>query len=178
MALRSAAAAAQNGGGICKRIVRKIGDDILPLEALYSLKPSKPPANKGLAAAGDSGGEMTKSANRSMFPGRHVQFRRNNNGPNRPWKPNLKLKRMFTYIHGAEIQPKVTIHTVKSVERMGGISKSTVMTPYYKSETQMGLMWKGKIESKWVEFWNKEAGYFSPEEEAKIAKVLQVIKQP
>lgn len=90
----------------------------------------------------------------------------------------MKLKRLFSYIHGCDIQPKVTIHTIKTADRVGGISKTILQTPYYKSETQMGLLWKAKVDGKWMEFWNKEVGFFLPEEEAKIAQVLPFLDLP
>lgn len=61
---------------------------------------------------------------------------------------------------------------------MLGIDRSFVKTPYYKSETPMGLLWKGKLNNKWVEFWNKEVGYFTPEEEAKIARAVDALNLP
>lgn len=70
MASRSAVSSSSAGGIVCKRIVRKVGGDFLPVEALDALK--TPLVAK---SGSEARSEASKNANRDMSVKEHVQFR-------------------------------------------------------------------------------------------------------
>ncbi|KAL0924022.1 hypothetical protein M5K25_004823 [Dendrobium thyrsiflorum] len=94
----------------------------------------------------------------------------------RTWKPNVQQKRLFSYIHDRHIRVKVTTHALRCIDKAGGIDEYLLRTPYHKMDTELGILWKAKVEKMYEEFSNMEVGFFSPEEEAKIAKGFEEYK--
>ncbi|XP_078438052.1 ribosomal L28 family [Wolffia australiana] len=112
-------------------------------------------------------------ANRGIFAGRHIQFgnRVSEDGGNktrRTWKPNVQEKRLFSYALDRHIRVKVTTHALRCIDKAGGIDEYLLNTPYHKMDTELGLLWKAKMEKLYQELGQAEAFFFSPEEEAKI----------
>ncbi|MQL75542.1 hypothetical protein Taro_007897 [Colocasia esculenta] len=86
----------------------------------------------------------------------------------RSWKPNVQEKRLFSYILDRHIRVKVTTHALRCIDKAGGIDEYLLKTPYNKMDTEMGLLWKAKIEKMYEELGKMEVCFFSPEQEAKI----------
>lgn len=82
----------------------------------------------------------------------------------------MQHKRLFSYIHDRHIRVKVTTHALRCIDKAGGIDEYLLKTPYRKMDSELGVLWKAKIEKMYEEFSNMEIGLFSPEEETKIAK--------
>ncbi|OAY77043.1 54S ribosomal protein L24, mitochondrial [Ananas comosus] len=156
---------------IYKKIVRRVGgEEALPREVMESVKKMLP-NNKVVMGR----------AKRGIFAGRHIQFGNKvsedgGNKSRRTWKPNVQEKRLFSYIHDRHIRVKVTTHALRCIDKAGGIDEYLLKTPYDKMETEMGLVWKAKIERMYAELGNMEVGFFSPEEEAKIEKGFEEAK--
>lgn len=88
----------------------------------------------------------------------------------------MQDKRLFSYIHDRHIRVKVTTHALRCIDKAGGIDEYLLKTPYHKMDTELGLIWKAKIEKMYAELSNMEVGFFSPEEEAKIEKGFEELK--
>jgi ribosomal protein L28 len=86
----------------------------------------------------------------------------------RSWKPNVQEKRLFSYIHDRHIRVKVTTHALGCIDKARGIDEYLLETPYNKMDTEMGIVWKAKIEKMYSELAGMEVGFFPPEEESKI----------
>ncbi|CAA7407374.1 unnamed protein product [Spirodela intermedia] len=86
----------------------------------------------------------------------------------RTWKPNVQEKRLFSYALDRHIRVKVTTHALRCIDKAGGIDEYLLKTPYQRMDTEMGLLWKAKIEKLYQELGQAEAFFFSPEEEARI----------
>ncbi|KAG0480258.1 hypothetical protein HPP92_011116 [Vanilla planifolia] len=146
-----------------KKIVRKVGKDV-PAELMETVKKCLP-NNKIVMGR----------AKRGIFAGRHIQFGNKisedgGNKSRRSWKPNVQNKRLFSYIHDRHIRVKVTTHALRCIDKAGGIDEYLLNTPYHKMGTELGILWKAKVEKMYEELGNMEVGFFSQEEEAKIAK--------
>lgn len=120
-------------------------------------------------------------AKRGLFAGRHIQFgnRVSEDGGNktrRTWKPNVQDKRLFSYILDRHVRVKVTTHALRCIDKAGGIDEYLLKTPYRKMDTEMGILWKAKIEKLYEELGNKEVVFFSPEDEAKFEQDFKDLK--
>ncbi|KAL8130271.1 hypothetical protein V2J09_019426 [Rumex salicifolius] len=112
-------------------------------------------------------------AKRGLFAGRHIQFGNQisedgGNKSKRSWKPNVQDKRLFSYILDRHIRVKVSTHALRCIDKAGGIDEYLLKTPYQKMDTEMGLLWKAKIEKLYEELGGKDVVFFSQEDEAKI----------
>ncbi|RRT83619.1 hypothetical protein B296_00002477 [Ensete ventricosum] len=135
------------GREIYKKIARKVGGSVPP-EVMDSVK-KLVPNNKIVMGR----------AKRGIFAGRHIQFgnKVSEDGGN-------------NYIHDRHIRIKVTTHALRCIDKAGGIDEYLLKTPYHKMGTELGLVWKARIEKMYEELGKMEVGFFSPEEEAKIEK--------
>lgn len=120
-------------------------------------------------------------AKRGLFAGRHIQFgnRVSEDGGNktrRTWKPNVQEKRLFSYILDRHVRVKVTTHALRCIDKAGGIDEYLLKTPYRKMDTEMGILWKAKIEKLYEELGNKEVVFFSAEDEAKFEQDFKNLK--
>lgn len=86
----------------------------------------------------------------------------------RTWKPNVQEKRLFSYALDRHIRVKVTTHALRCIDKAGGVDEYLLKTPYHRMDTEMGLLWKAKIEKLYEELGQAEVFFFSPEEEARI----------
>lgn len=94
----------------------------------------------------------------------------------RTWKPNVQQKRLFSYVLDRHIRVKVTMHALRTIDKFGGIDEYLLRTPYRKMDTEMGLLWKAKIERLYEELGSTEALFFSPEDEAKLSDEFKKMK--
>ncbi|XP_057550287.1 54S ribosomal protein L24, mitochondrial [Amaranthus tricolor] len=145
-----------------KRVLKKVGEDNIAKGVKESLKKSLP-NNKVIMGR----------AKRGLFAGRHIQFGNQisedgGNKTRRNWKPNVQEKRLFSYILDRHIRVHVTTHALRCIDKAGGIDEYLLKTPYHKMDTEMGLLWKAKIEKMYEELGKKDVSFFSPEEEAKF----------
>nr|XP_043610489.1 54S ribosomal protein L24, mitochondrial-like [Erigeron canadensis] len=114
-------------------------------------------------------------AHRGIFAGRHIQFgnqvsEKGGNKTRRSWKPNVQEKRLFSYVLDRHIRVKVTTHALRCIDKAGGIDEYLLKTPYKKMDTEMGLLWKSKIEKMYEELGNMEVVFFPQEQETKLAE--------
>ena len=86
----------------------------------------------------------------------------------RTWKPNVQEKRLFSYVLDRHIRVEVTTHTLRCLDKAGGIDEYLLKTPYHKMDTEMGLYWKSRIEKMYEELGKREVVFFSPEDEAQV----------
>ncbi|XP_004307076.1 PREDICTED: 54S ribosomal protein L24, mitochondrial-like [Fragaria vesca subsp. vesca] len=121
-------------------------------------------------------------AQRGIFAGRHIQFGNNvsedgGNKTRRHWKPNVQEKRLFSYILDRQIQVKVTTHALRCIDKAGGIDEYFLKTPYQKMDTEMGLVWKAKIEKLYEEV-GQTGGYafLQPKDESKVEQEFKELK--
>ncbi|CAL9080603.1 unnamed protein product [Musa acuminata var. zebrina] len=153
---------------IYNKIARKVGGSVPP-DVMDSVKKLVP--NNKLVMG---------RAKRGIFAGRHIQFGNKvsedgGNKSRRTWKPNVQEKRLFSYIHDRHIRVKVTTHALRCIDKAGGIDEYLLKTPYHKMGTELGLVWKARIEKMYEQLGKMEVGFFSPEEEAKIEKGFEEI---
>lgn len=94
----------------------------------------------------------------------------------RTWKPNVQEKRLFSYILDRHVRVKVTTHALRCIDKAGGIDEYLLKTPYHKMDTEMGILWKAKIEKLYEELGNKEVVFFSPEDEVKFEQEFEDLK--
>ncbi|KDP38164.1 hypothetical protein JCGZ_04807 [Jatropha curcas] len=158
------------GKEIMKKVLKKVGENNLTSGVKESLKKSIP----------DSKVVMGR-AKRGLFAGRHIQFgnRVSEDGGNksrRTWKPNVQEKRLFSYILDRHIKVKVTTHALRCIDKAGGIDEYLLKTPYQKMDTEMGLLWKAKIEKLYENLGKMEVAFFSPEDEAKFEQRFKDLK--
>ncbi|PKA63604.1 hypothetical protein AXF42_Ash005499 [Apostasia shenzhenica] len=152
-----------------KKLARKVGKDV-PAEVMETVRKCLP--NRKIVMG---------RAKRGIYAGRHIQFGNQisedgGNKTRRTWKPNVQEKRLFSYIHDRHIRVKVTTHALRCIDKAGGIDEYLLKTPYHKMDTELGILWKAKIEKMYEELGNMEVGFFSLEEEAKIAKGFEEYK--
>ncbi|OAY25345.1 54S ribosomal protein L24, mitochondrial [Manihot esculenta] len=161
---------AYRGKEMMKKVLKKVGENNLTPGVKESLKKSIP----------DSKVVMGR-AKRGLFAGRHIQFgnRISEDGGNktrRTWKPNVQEKRLFSYILDRHIRVKVTTHALRCIDKAGGIDEYLLKTPFQKMDTEMGLLWKAKIEKMYEELGKMEVAFFSPEDEAKFEQGFKDLK--
>ncbi|WOL12996.1 hypothetical protein Cni_G21765 [Canna indica] len=154
---------------IYNKIARKVGDS-LPPEAMESMKKLLPNSKVVMGRA-----------KRGIFAGRHIQFGNKvsedgGNKSRRTWKPNVQEKRLFSYVYDRHIRVKVTTHALRCIDKAGGIDEYLLKTPYHKMDTELGLVWKARIEKMYAELGKMEVAFFSPEDEAKIEKEFEEVK--
>ncbi|XP_021595127.1 54S ribosomal protein L24, mitochondrial [Manihot esculenta] len=92
------------------------------------------------------------------------------------WKPNVQEKRLFSYILDRYIRVKFTPYALRCISKAGGIDEYLLKTPYKKMETELGLVWKSKIEKMYEELGKVEVAFFSPEGEAKFEQSFKDLK--
>lgn len=153
-----------------KKILKKVGEDNIAPGVKVALKKSIP----------DSKVVMGR-AKRGLFAGRHIQFGNQvsedgGNKTRRTWKPNVQEKRLFSYILDRHIRVHVTTHALRCIDKAGGIDEYLLKTPYHKMDTELGLLWKAKIEKMYEELGKKEVAFFSPEDEAKFEQGFKDLK--
>ncbi|XP_066400153.1 large ribosomal subunit protein bL28m-like [Miscanthus floridulus] len=154
-----------------KKVVRRVGvEGKLPAELMKSVKDMLPDSNVVMGRA-----------KRGIFAGRHIRFGNKvsedgGNKSRRSWKPNVQEKRLFSYIHDRHIRVKVTTHALRCIDKAGGIDEYLLKTPYNKMDTEMGIVWKAKIEKMYSDLAEMEVGFFPPEEEAKIKEGFDEVR--
>ena len=94
----------------------------------------------------------------------------------RTWKPNVQEKRLFSYVLDRHIRVEVTTHTLRCLDKAGGIDEYLLKTPYHKMGTEMGLYWKSRIEKMYEELGKREVVFFSPEDEARFEQRFKDLK--
>ena len=94
----------------------------------------------------------------------------------RTWKPNVQEKRLFSYVLDRHIRVEVTTHTLRCLDKAGGIDEYLLKTPYHKMGTEMGLYWKSRIETMYEELGKREVVFFSPEDEARFEQRFKDLK--
>ncbi|KAG9456038.1 hypothetical protein H6P81_000546 [Aristolochia fimbriata] len=152
------------------KIVRKMGPDELTPQGKETLKKCLPNSKV-----------VMSRAKRGIYAGRHIQFGNKvsedgGNKSRRTWKPNVQEKRLFSYIHDRHIRVKVTTHALRCIDKAGGIDEYLLQTPYHKMDSELGLMWKARIEKMYETLSNTEVAFFSPEEEAKLEEEFKQLK--
>lgn len=140
---------------IYKKIVQKVGEEWMSPEMKKTLK-KKLPDNKIVMSRADRG----------IFAGKHIQFGNQisedgGNKSRRNWKPNVQEKRLFSYIYNRFIKIKVTTHALRCIDKAGGIDEYLLKTPYNKMDSEMGVLWKAKMEKRYVEVDKIEGGILS-----------------
>ncbi|KAJ8753003.1 hypothetical protein K2173_008738 [Erythroxylum novogranatense] len=133
------------GKEIMKKILKKVGQNGLAPGVEKSLKNHLPNSKV-----------IMGRAKRGIYAGRHIQYgnRVSEDGGNKTrrfWKPNVQEKRLFSYILDRHIRVKVTTHALRCIDKAGGIDEYLLKTPYSKMDTEMGLVWKAKIEKLYEE---------------------------
>ncbi|KNA09752.1 hypothetical protein SOVF_150830 [Spinacia oleracea] len=153
-----------------KKILKKVGEDNITRGVKEALTKNIP-----------NNEVVMGRAKRGLFAGRHIQFGNQvsedgGNKSRRTWKPNVQEKRLFSYILDRHIRVHVTTHALRCIDKAGGIDEYLLKTPYHKMDTEMGLLWKAKIEKMYEELGNKEISFFSPEDEAKFEQSFKEMK--
>lgn len=88
----------------------------------------------------------------------------------------MQEKRLFSYILDRQIRVKVTTHALRCIDKAGGIDEYFLKTPYHKMDTEMGLVWKAKIEKLYEEV-GQTGGFAFLQPKAEEAKVEQEFKE-
>lgn len=145
-----------------KKVLKKVGDKNMTPRAKESIEKWLPKSKVVMGRA-----------KRGLFAGKHIQFGNSvsedgGNRTRRTWKPNVQDKRLFSYILDRHIRIKVTTHALRCIDKAGGIDEYLLKTPYQKMDTEIGVLWKSKIEKLYEELGKKEVVFFSPEDEAKF----------
>ncbi|OMO90616.1 Ribosomal protein L28 [Corchorus olitorius] len=158
------------GKEMMKKMIKKVGENKLAPGVKEQLKKCIP----------DSKVVMNR-AKRGLYAGRHIQFgnRISEDGGNKSrrfWKPNVQDKRLFSYILDRHIRVKVTIHALRCIDKAGGIDEYLLKTPYHKMDTEMGLLWKAKMEKMYEDLGKMEVVFFTPEDEAKFEQQFKDMK--
>ncbi|KAL9265771.1 Large ribosomal subunit protein bL28m-like protein [Drosera capensis] len=149
-----------------KKILKRVGGDDNLIPGLKETLKKYVPDNK----------IVMDRAKRGLFAGRHIQFgnRVSEDGGNktrRSWKPNVQDKRLFSYILDRHIRVKVTTHALRCIDKAGGIDEYLLKTPYQKMDTELGLIWKAKIEKMY-----EERGKMDVEDEAQLDQGFNDLK--
>lgn len=153
-----------------KKILKKVGEDNITPGLKKALEKNIPDEKVVMGRA-----------KRGLFAGRHIQFgnRVSEDGGNktrRTWKPNVQDKRLFSYVLDRHIRVKVTTHAIRCIDKAGGIDEYLLKTPYHKMDTEMGILWKAKIEKLYQELGKRDVVLFSPETEAKFEEGFKELK--
>ncbi|CAN1138360.1 54S ribosomal protein L24, mitochondrial [Linum perenne] len=158
------------GREMMNKVLRKVGGKNLSPAVKEALKKSIPDKKVVMGRA-----------QRGLFAGKHIQFGNQisedgGNKTRRNWKPNVQEKRLFSYILDRHIRVKVTTHTIRCIDKAGGIDEYLLKTPYQKMDTEMGLFWKSKIEKSYEDLGKSDVVFFSPEDEEKFAESFKDLK--
>ncbi|OMO86121.1 Ribosomal protein L28 [Corchorus capsularis] len=158
------------GKEMMKKMIKKVGENKLAPGVKEQLKKYIP----------DSKVVMGR-AKRGLYAGRHIQFgnRISEDGGNKSrrfWKPNVQDKRLFSYILDRHIRVKVTTHALRCIDKAGGIDEYLLKTPYHKMDTEMGLLWKAKMEKMYEDLGKMEVVFFTLEDEAKFEQQFKDMK--
>ncbi|XP_047170411.1 54S ribosomal protein L24, mitochondrial-like [Vigna umbellata] len=158
------------GKEMMKKIQKTVGENGLSQRDKKTLEKSVPRSKV-----------VMNRAKRGLFAGRHIQFGNSvsedgGNKTRRTWKPNVQEKRLFSYILDRHVRVKVTTHAIRCIDKAGGIDEYLLKTPYHKMDTEMGILWKAKIEKLYEELGQKEVVFFSPEAEAKFEQDFKDLK--
>ncbi|XP_057449029.1 54S ribosomal protein L24, mitochondrial-like [Lotus japonicus] len=158
------------GKEMMKKVLKKVGEKNLTPKAKESLQKCIPKTKIVMGRA-----------KRGLFAGRHIQFGNTvsedgGNKTRRNWKPNVQDKRLFSYILDRHIRAKVTTHALRCIDKAGGIDEYLLKTPYHKMDTEIGVLWKAKIEKLYEELGKKEVVFFSPEDEANFEQSFKDLK--
>ncbi|KAG4386941.1 hypothetical protein AAZX31_11G144600 [Glycine max] len=158
------------GKEMLKKVLKTVGENGLSRREKESLERCLPRSKI-----------VMNRAKRGLFAGKHIQFgnRVSEDGGNksrRTWKPNVQEKRLFSYILDRHVRVKITTHALRCIDKAGGIDEYLMKTPYHKMDTEMGILWKAKIEKLYEELGNKEVVFFSPEDEAKFEQEFNDLK--
>ncbi|KAH9619689.1 hypothetical protein KSS87_015758 [Heliosperma pusillum] len=153
-----------------KKILKKVGEENITKGVKDALKKNIP-NNKVVMGR----------AQRGLFAGRHIQYGNQvsedgGNKSRRCWKPNVQNSRLFSYILDRHIRVKVTTHALRCIDKAGGIDEYLLKTPYHKMDTEMGILWKAKIEKMYEELGQREVSFISPEDESKFVQSFQELK--
>ncbi|KAK9068403.1 hypothetical protein SSX86_012516 [Deinandra increscens subsp. villosa] len=154
-----------------KKIMKKIGGD----------KNLDPGVKESLKKCLPDSKVVMSRAHRGIYAGRHIQFgnqvsEKGGNKTRRNWKPNVQEKRLFSYILDRHIRVKVTTHALRCIDKAGGIDEYLLKTPYRKMDTEMGILWKSKMEKMYEELGNMEVVFFPQEEEDKLANEFKEMR--
>ncbi|KAI7743632.1 hypothetical protein M8C21_012054 [Ambrosia artemisiifolia] len=154
-----------------KKIMKKIGGE----------KNMGPGVKESLKKSLPDSKVVMGRAHRGIYAGRHIQYgnqvsEKGGNKTRRNWKPNVQDKRLFSYILDRHIRVKVTTHALRCIDKAGGIDEYLLKTPYKKMDTEMGLLWKSKIEKMYQELGNMEVLFFPQEEENKLAEEFKEMR--
>lgn len=152
------------------KILKKVGENNLAPGVKESLQKCIPKSKV-----------VMNRAKRGLFAGRHIQFGNQvsedgGNKSRRTWSPNVQDKRLFSYILDRHIRVKVTTHALRCIDKAGGIDEYLLKTPYHKMDTEMGLLWKAKIEKLYEELGQMEVAFFTPEDEAMLEEEFKQVK--
>ncbi|XP_057454292.1 54S ribosomal protein L24, mitochondrial-like [Lotus japonicus] len=158
------------GKEMMKKVLKKVGEKNLSPKSKESLQKCIPKTKIVMGRA-----------KRGLFAGRHIQFGNTvsedgGNKTRRNWKPNVQDKRLFSYILDRHIRAKVTTHALRCIDKAGGIDEYLLKTPYHKMDTEIGVLWKAKIEKLYEELGKKEVVFFSPEDEANFEQSFKDLK--
>ncbi|BAT97944.1 hypothetical protein VIGAN_09153600 [Vigna angularis var. angularis] len=158
------------GKEMMKKILKTVGENGLSQRDKETLEKCMPRSKV-----------VMNRAKRGLFAGRHIQFGNSvsedgGNKTRRTWKPNVQEKRLFSYILDRHVRVKVTTHAIRCIDKAGGIDEYLLKTPYHKMDTEMGILWKAKIEKLYEELGQKEVVFFSPEAEAKFEQDFKDLK--
>ncbi|CAI5517976.1 unnamed protein product [Closterium sp. Naga37s-1] len=64
----------------------------------------------------------------------------------RMWKPNVQYKRLYSFALDKFIQFRVTTYALRCIDKVGGIDEYLLHTPEKKLNSDVGLVWKGRIQ--------------------------------
>ncbi|XP_008219945.1 PREDICTED: 39S ribosomal protein L28, mitochondrial [Prunus mume] len=148
-----------------------MGDKTLPPRLREELKKQGVPNSKIIMGR----------AKRGIYAGRHIQFGNQisedgGNKSRRTWKPNVQEKRLFSYILDRHIRVKVSTHALRCIDKAGGIDEYFLKTPYQRMDTEMGLVWKAKIEKLYEEVGQTPVALIKPEAEANLEQKFKQLK--
>ncbi|XP_002961246.2 uncharacterized protein LOC9642695 [Selaginella moellendorffii] len=91
-------------------------------------------------------------AKRGIFAGRHIQFgnkvsEKGGNKTRRTWKPNVRLKRLYSFSLDRFIRVHVTTHALRCIDKAGGLDEYLLNKPDHKLENDLCLYWKRELQT-------------------------------
>ncbi|CAI5531397.1 unnamed protein product [Closterium sp. Naga37s-1] len=97
------------------------------------------------------GRAVMRRARRGLFAGKEVKFGNKvsedgGNKTRRMWKPNVQYKRLYSFALDKFIQFRVTTYALRCIDKVGGIDEYLLHTPEKKLNSDVGLVWKGRIQ--------------------------------
>uniref|UniRef100_A0A2C9UFM1 Large ribosomal subunit protein bL28m n=1 Tax=Manihot esculenta TaxID=3983 RepID=A0A2C9UFM1_MANES len=158
------------GKELMKQVLNKVGENNMTPAMKESLEKSTPDSKVLPAATSNLLIALVKMVVTSSFSLSLYARSRST------WKPNVQEKRLFSYILDRYIRVKFTPYALRCISKAGGIDEYLLKTPYKKMETELGLVWKSKIEKMYEELGKVEVAFFSPEGEAKFEQSFKDLK--